>query len=372
MARHIKTDNTPINTLIKNIKNIENIDIEIFQKSLSELKKRFEFLDIKDQRKIIQVLPEFGKTNTSIATLIKNFSNKRSRKVRESRAELLKRYNYLEKSDQKKVIRAFLLSGSRDRQWAYDELLVNWDDSFESLVEEIWVQYHEIICSWVIINHFPIDYIIKNIDSFKGKRDYFFICKRLAIDENVIVDRTRLSNIDYLALLYHTGRTLDLIEARDLLYTIVHDICLEPIRSIYLDKYAFRHNILNEPSKGEIVCPNQFQVVSMALYYLKKLNLDEIVDEFNIWNQTVKRMILDSFELKNINQKILQLTDFQYETQIMLIARKYTYIALADNYKVLDRPIKKQKINDEIQTQPIVPPEDFMFFENNNEDECPF
>lgn len=372
MGRHLKVDNTPINTLIKNIKDKKE-DIEIFQKSLLELRRRFDYLDLKDQKRIIQVLPKFEKKNTPIATLIKDFSNKRSRKVLISRSELLERYEYLDWSDQKRVIKAFLLSACRDRLWAYDELLVNWDNSFESIIMDLWEQYHETVCSWVIMRHFPKEFVIRNIDSFDGKRDYFFICKRFAADEDFIVDKTRLSNLDYLSLFYHTKRTINPNEAHDLLYHIVHDLCLGPINNIILDKYAFRYNMFNIPAKGDIVCPNQFREVSIALYYLKMLNCDDIVEEFNIWNQKVKRMILESLELKNVNQNLLRLANLQYEKTIIQIARKYTYIALEDKYKELDMPVIKQK-NDSLKQwdiKQLAPPDDFFDYDKKSE-EVPF
>ena len=59
------------------------------------------------------------KRNTPIATLTKNFVNKRSGKVTESREEIQRRFDYLDWKDQKKIILAFLDSGKKDRQWAY-------------------------------------------------------------------------------------------------------------------------------------------------------------------------------------------------------------------------------------------------------------
>ena len=63
------------------------------------------------------------KRNTPIATLIKNFINKRSGRVTESREEIQKRFDYLDWKDQKKIILAFLDSGKTDRQWAYSKTL---------------------------------------------------------------------------------------------------------------------------------------------------------------------------------------------------------------------------------------------------------
>ena len=73
--------------------------------------------------------------NTPIATLIKDYINKKSGKVSDSRKEILWRFKYLDWKDQKKIILAFLDSGKTDRQWAYSTMLDYWDKSFEPKVK---------------------------------------------------------------------------------------------------------------------------------------------------------------------------------------------------------------------------------------------
>ena len=63
------------------------------------------------------------KRNTPIATLIKNYINKKSGKVSDSRNEIQRRFDYLDWKDQKKIVLAFLESGKTDRQWAYSKTL---------------------------------------------------------------------------------------------------------------------------------------------------------------------------------------------------------------------------------------------------------
>ena len=65
------------------------------------------------------------KRNTPIATLIKNYINKKSGKVPESRKEIQRRFDHLDWKDQKKIMQAFLESGKADRLWAYITSLQN-------------------------------------------------------------------------------------------------------------------------------------------------------------------------------------------------------------------------------------------------------
>ena len=110
------------------------------------------------------------KRNTPIATLIKNYINKKSGKVSDSRDEIQIRFDYLDWKDQKKILSAFLESGKKDRQWAYSKILDYWDKSFEQKIKELWEQLHEDKCSWAVIRYFPIEYLTQNIDIFTGNR----------------------------------------------------------------------------------------------------------------------------------------------------------------------------------------------------------
>lgn len=96
------------------------------------------------------------KRNTPVATLIKNYINKKSGKVSESRNEIQKRFEHLDWKDQKKILMAFLDSCKSDRQWAYSKLYHHWDKSFEAKVKDVWDRLHEPMCAWSIIRFFPI------------------------------------------------------------------------------------------------------------------------------------------------------------------------------------------------------------------------
>ena len=126
------------------------------------------------------------KRNAPIATLIKNYINKKSGKVSESREEIKWRFNWLDWKDQKRILTAFLDSGRSDREWAYGKVFDYWDESFLQKIKELWETYHENKCSWSVIHYFPIDYILEHMEDFTDERDYFFICLRLAKDKSFV------------------------------------------------------------------------------------------------------------------------------------------------------------------------------------------
>ena len=257
-------------------------------------------------------------------SLIKNYINKKSGKVPESRKEIQRRFDHLDWKDQKKIMQAFLESGKGDRLWAYSKLVDNWDKSFEPRIKELWEQSHEGKSSWVVIRYFPTKYLSQNIDKFTDDRDYYFICLRLAEDKSYIIDRSKLSITDYLSVLYHTDRTLSDDEARDLLYKTVHDVCTEDGDYPQLSRYAYA-------GKDFIIGPILFQDVNLAVYYLRKMDLTDVVHQFEIWNEGVKRAVFNSPEFKTILNT--DLTQYDIEQAKAKVAKKYAYLALDDKYK---------------------------------------
>ena len=264
------------------------------------------------------------KRNTPIATLIKNYINKKSGKVSDSRNEIQRRFDYLDWKDQKKIVLAFLESGKTDRQWAYSKALDYWDKSFEPKIKELWEQLHEEKCSWVVIRYFPVEYLSQNIDKFTEGRDYYFICLRLAENCEFEINKEKLSNTDYLAVLYHTGRSIDMSEAEVLLYENVHKICLDNDSYFALDRYA-------NASKGHIISPISFKNVSLVLYYLRKLGCSHIVWQFEEWNKNVQEEIFNSPEFKAVS--VFDIDEYDYRQRMINIARKYGYLALDEKYK---------------------------------------
>ena len=191
-------------------------------------------------------------------------------------------------------------------------------------MQELWENLHEEKSSWTVIRHFPAEYLSENIEKFTEGRDYYFVCLRLAKDKGFEIDRSKLSNTDYLAVLYHTGRSIDEIEAESLLYENVHSICLDCDPYFALDKYA-------DVSKGTIISPISFKEVSLALYYIKKLELSSLASKFEQWNKTVMEAVFGSPEFKAI--PMYDINAVTYIRQMITIARKYAYLALDSKFK---------------------------------------
>lgn len=262
------------------------------------------------------------KRNTPVATLIKNYLNKKSGKVAVSRDEIQRRFEYLDWKDQKKILMASLDSCKSDRYWAYRKLLNYWDKSFEPKVKEVWEKLHEPMCSKPIIRFFPITYVKEHLDSFTEERDFYYISIRFAEDPNYVIEKNKLSKAEYLGVLYYSGRTISSEEANDILYEIVHDLCIEG--------FSY-HDMQNVNYTEGRISPNNFRNIDYAKYYLGEMNNCQAVWVFEDWAKKVQKYILESTDYKAIMswENPFDCTDLQIK-----LLRKYSYLALSPQYKL--------------------------------------
>jgi hypothetical protein len=264
--------------------------------------------------------------NNPIATVIKNYMNKKSGKVTDARNEIQRRFLGLDWKDQKKIMAVFLDSGVSDRNWAYSRLLDLWDASFEAQVQTLWDTYHEEKCAWVIIRHFPKEYLKEHIDQFHEGRDYYFICRRLAEDSNFVIDKGKLSKTDYLMALSHADRHIDDAEATDTLYEIVRDIAFHWNPSMQLSRDYMPH-------RHEVMKVSDFANITIALYYLEKMGNDNVVSEFNLWEKDVQASVRQSEDYKAFEKE--SLSDYDYKEKLAVLFQKLLFYNLPAKSKTM-------------------------------------
>lgn len=259
------------------------------------------------------------KRNTPTNTLLKRYSDKKSGRVDEARREIKYRFDYLDWNVQKRILTAFLASCKTDRAWAYTKLLKYWDDSFTPVVESLWNQYHEPKCSWPIIRHFPEEYVLKNMDSLSAENNYYFICRRLGNRIDFCIDKTRLAPLDYLSVLYSTGRDIDKKEALDMLYELIGNHCSTGLIIIELGNphYITRNIGFN---------PRDIRDVRRAVYYLQEMGEKESADTFISWCNFVAKEIKESPEFRELASQ--SVSDYDYVERLANIAVVYMYLNL--------------------------------------------
>ena len=268
--------------------------------------------------------------NEPIATQIKNFQNKRSGKVTEARKDILHRFACLDWKDQKRILDLFLDSGKSDREWAYTKLLRIWDDSFTEKIKMLWNKYHEDKCSWVIIRHLPEEYILEKMIELDYGRNYFFICMRLCKRKNWKIDKSRLSILDYLSLSDEIEASMKDSEALELLFMLVHDMCVG----------GLTRDDVRYISHGAIFSATSFSKINTALSHVYGLGCRQAALEFEKWNENIQKRIFESMEYKEINQT--PMNDSTYQSQVSGLGLAYLYTALDDKYKKADDPSLEQ------------------------------
>lgn len=283
------------------------------------------------------------KRNTPIVTLIRNFVNKESGKVSESRKEIRRRFPALDWKDQKKIISAFLDSCASDREWMYTRLFDYWDDCFAEQIKSLWEKYHEDKCAWVVIRFLPENYVKSQIDHFPGGRNYYFVCRRLAHNEDFQIERNKLSAIDYLSVIFYSGKNLSDDEATEIFYKIVCEECEK--ENMFID---MRH-----VGRGVFFALRDFAVISKALYYLESSNKTGVLETLEAWGENVAETIRLSEEYATLNKA--PLSDYEYNDRLKSIAKSYIADSLGveckENYMFLDA---RKRLEDLERKNPVI------------------
>ena len=268
------------------------------------------------------------KRNTPIATLLRNYENKQSKMVVESRKEIQWRFESLDWKDQKKILYAFLASGKSDREWAARQLTSFWDKSFEPIIKKMWEETREEILEWPIIRYFPIDYLKSNIDRLGTGRSYYFLCLRLINEEDFEIDESRLRETDLLNLYCNSSRILSKEKALDTLFAMVYKLCT--------GKYSYKMNSLwvDEADRGYMVSILENGVMRDALHSLEHLNMNDVVAEFIAWHMVVCEDLLNSDEFDKLYAGCIDRYD--YNCRRLILTKKYYYEHLDSKYKQAD------------------------------------
>ena len=126
--------------------------------------------------------------------------------------------------------------------------------------------------------------------------------------------------------LSHADRHIDDAEASDTLYEIVRDIAFHWNPSMELSRDYMPH-------RREVMTASDFANVSIALYYLEKMDNDDVVTAFRTWDSKVQGIVHDSEEYKALNNK--SISDYDYKDELADIVQKHLYYALPEKYKTM-------------------------------------
>ena len=292
-------------------------------------------------------MAEERRHNQPIATVIKNYLDKKGGKVSKARDDIKYRFFALDWRHQKKILAAFLCSCKSDREWASRQMFTHWDDSFVPIVKEMWEEYHEVPLSWVVIRYLPIDYIKKNMDALSAGRNYFFICKRLIGDSEFCVDKERLYESDYLSLLILQKCTISPEMAWRMFYIQMKKLCLGEYKTRIKDLTYYSER------GSTVISIFNCSIVNSMLYTIHRdLDMLELYKQLNGWIDEVSADVIKSREWYLLNNCDLIYTA-QYKMGLILM-RKYCYEHLDASLKVEGESVDTRELDEFLEKLEII------------------
>ena len=270
---------------------------------------------------------------TPINTLLKWYTERRKGKVVEARREIQRRFDYLDWKDQKKIIIAFLNSCMTDRTWIYKRLYYHWDDSLlPYLLDTIAKSPADINLLSGVIPYVPLDFIEEHYKELSAGVGYYYICRRYIHDKVPFeLEESYLLPHEFLQLLIEMGSSIDEQKAMDILFNILHKYATGYNFSIMEMQSYIETNPRHVVPKGKPFTAMDFRYIFILCRRLEDLGKDQVLQDFEEWNETLAAAINDSPEFKELNKATIP--DDEYESKRLKIAKQYIYKLMPDKYK---------------------------------------
>lgn len=150
--------------------------------------------------------------NANIDTVIDRFLNKRSKRVVESRKELLSRFDQQSFSDQKKIVKAFMSSNCpSDVEWAAKQADKLWNKSYADYLKDAFQRKPTEKLALTIIHHMPLDYVVA-MESQLVMFSRAEFCIRRADQADALIQKYSLNIFESLYVKARTKSTMNLTD----------------------------------------------------------------------------------------------------------------------------------------------------------------
>jgi len=157
--------------------------------------------------------------NEPIATLLRWYQDKKSKKVGYAYRRLVRRFDAQSLADQKRILRAFLAGGKGSSEWAAKWLRRNWIPGFDDVIEAAWKAYRGPSMALTVISVMPVAFVMEEQDALveaAGRPDaYALLCGRLGRTPGFTIDFGRLSILDWFYVVGKLGMTEKIPEMDD-------------------------------------------------------------------------------------------------------------------------------------------------------------
>ena len=234
--------------------------------------------------------PKEKEKNKPLKVLLDMFTDKKSKCVATSRVALKDRFYCASYADQCKILRAFLAStAASDRDWAYRILYKNWYPTLGKDVQTLWESKHELRCEWVVVKHFPKEYLYNNVDAFT-QQSYKFVCVKLAGFKDFKMNRFKLSEFDYIYVCAYSGVYIEKQRVENYLYKYIHEMMYEPEIWRYINR-----------DEDDVLTTRKTEKVNKILWCMSKLGMIQEIVDYYMWDDDVKKLFSSKCDNDDFN-----------------------------------------------------------------------
>lgn len=230
------------------VKSLSATDLLCLQKEVAANKPVRQFVD-EATLTIRNITAYFNKQeeqrlyrNETVRQLLSLYTDKKSGKVVDARKKLQQRYMFMPYKDQVLVMKAMLKGSKTDREWCYNTLRKRWSDVFEADLLNLWEEYHEERCGWLITRNCEVEVLREYVDELCYDSNYFGLCKRLVMEPWFTIDKERLrfysgSDEKYLWILSQSRTGLLEKDALELIYKKIAGVIYSLDTETYPDEW---------------------------------------------------------------------------------------------------------------------------------------
>ena len=162
---------------------------------------------------------EVNRPNEPIATLLRWYQDKKSKKVSYAYRNLVKRFEAQSFTDQKRILRAFLAGSLSSSEWAAKWLRRNWIPGFEEDIKAAWKAYRGPLMALTVISVMPVAFVMEEQDALVEATyrpdAYALLCGRLGRTPGFTIDFGRLSILDWFYIVGKLRMTEKIPEMED-------------------------------------------------------------------------------------------------------------------------------------------------------------
>lgn len=135
------------------------------------------------------------------SVLLRWYKDKKSKKVGAAAEALKARFNRETEEGRRAILKAFLMGGIKELEWAARYLRYHWTRSMTTLVECRWKMTRNPVLAQVVLRHLPESFVMAEQEPLAEAAGYVFVCARLGKRKDFHIDANRLTVPDYLYVL---------------------------------------------------------------------------------------------------------------------------------------------------------------------------